>query len=282
MNIEIITTFENAKDYLYSAEQNDAEVQDLWQKHMIAPYWADITKWAPFDQSFKKPSCVRKLAELRQQLSVFSDISTEDLHNKFISITKALPTDDDDTMLVVLYPLCDSDQSVKERQNGVVGTAVFGNIIIRINPLADNYQKWIPYVFAHEYHHNIWGHNWFVLRGGQGYEGTFLEYMITEGQADLFAESLFPDLIPQWNRPFNNETEAMLWERVKLILFSTDQHIHSTYMFGDEKEGIPWCMGYSFGRTIVADYMQNNPNMTFLELIDVPAKKIFEASRFYA
>lgn len=280
MNIKIITTFESAEDYLLSAEQNDTEIQELWQKYMIEPYWADIAKWAPFDQSFKKPPCVRKLAELKQQLSMFSNVLTDDLYHEFINITKALPTDDEDTMLVVLYPLCDSDKTVKERQNGVVGTAVFGNIIIRINPLADNYQKWIPFVFAHEYHHNIWGHNWFVLRGGQGYEGTFLEYMITEGQADLFAESLFSDLIPQWNRPFNNETETMLWNRVKPILFSKDQQIHSTYMFGNEKEGLPWCMGYSLGRTIIADYLQKNPNISFSELIEVSAKKIFEASRF--
>lgn len=135
-------------------------------------------------------------------------------------------------------------------------------------------------MFAHEYHHNIWGHNWFVIRRGQGYEGTFLEYMITEGQADLFAERLFPDLIPQWNRPFDSETETTLWDRVKPVLFSKDQQIHSAYMFGNENEGLSWCMGYSFGRTIVADYLQKNPNISFSELIDVPAKKIFEASRF--
>ncbi len=77
----------------------------------------------------------------------------------------------------------------------MVGACVFGNIIININPLAEDYQDWIPYVFAHEYHHSVWGYNWFVIKGGQGLEGSFLEYMLNEGQADAFAESLFPQLL---------------------------------------------------------------------------------------
>jgi len=280
MKIEVKTTFQNAYNYLLSAELDEIEIQQLWKKYMIEPYWTDLTKWAPFDQDFKKPPHIKMLTQLKQQLSILSDISIDDLFHKFTNISKLLPSDDNETMLVVLYPLCDSDKSVKEKQNGVVGTSVFGNVIIRINPLADDYQKWIPFVFAHEYHHNIWGHNWFVLRKGQGYEGTFLEYMVTEGQADLFAESLFPELIPQWNRPYSNETEVILWDQIKPILFSTDQQIHSVYMFGDQNKGLPWCMGYSFGRIIVADYLKENAGISFSELLNIPARNIFEASRF--
>jgi uncharacterized protein YjaZ len=51
-------------------------------------------------------------------------------------------------------------------------------------------------------------------------------------------------------------------------------------MFGNEKEGLPWCMGYSFGKAIVADYLQNHPSISFTELIDVSAREILSGSRF--
>jgi len=221
-----------------------------------------------------------RLAELEAQLAILNEIDINSLQAEFTTIASALPLKDDDPMLAAFYPLCDSNRIVKERQNGVVGASVFGNMIININPLADGWQKWIPFVFAHEYHHNIWGHNWFVQRGGEGIEGTLLEAMITEGQADLFAESLFPDLEPKWNKPFDEETEKMLWERTKPVLFSVDHKINATYMFGNENEGLPWCMGYSFGKAIVQDYMQRYPTVSFLDLLDISAKEIFEGGKY--
>lgn len=68
------------------------------------------------------------LTKLRQQIFILFDVSTDDLYHKFINITKELPTDDDDPMLIVLYPLCDNNKIIRERQNSVVGIAVFGNI----------------------------------------------------------------------------------------------------------------------------------------------------------
>jgi len=100
---------------------------------------------------------------------------------------------------------------------------------------------------------------------------------ITEGQVDLFAMSLFPDLIPKWNQPFNNGAETTLWERVKPVLYSTDPEIHA----GDKPKGLPWCLGYSFGRMIVEDYLKNHP-MPLSKLLDILAKHIFESSRFHS
>ena len=280
MEIKIITTFENAGEYLANARENNAKIDALWAKYMIQPFWASIAAYAPFDQSFKQPPCITELAELYKQLSMLSKLDIDDLQSKFALATNALPSDDDDPMTVALYPLCNSNKTVKERQNGVVGATVFGNMIISINPLAESWQKWIPFVFAHEYHHNIWGHNWYVLRGGKGLEGTFLEYMITEGQADLFAMSLFPNSVPQWNQPFDTEKERMLWARINPILHSTDPEIHAAYMFGNDEKGLPWCVGYSFGRAIVSDYLQKHA-MSFSQLMNIPARQIFEESRFY-
>ncbi|HNX14946.1 MAG TPA: DUF2268 domain-containing putative Zn-dependent protease [Oscillospiraceae bacterium] len=270
MDIKILSTFDNVKEYLEAAERKDSDQQELWQKYMIDPFWPEISQWAPFDMSYMKPKNITNIAKLKEQLSLLSAVSVEELSGKFTKITKALPKDDDDPMIVALYPLCDSNTIVKERQNGVVGACVFGNIIININPLARDWQDWISYVFAHEYHHCVWGHTWFVLKGGQGLEGSFLEYMLNEGQADVFAKHLFPHLTPQWNQSLDKNTEMQFWEKIKPILFSKDPQIHSKYMFGDESEGLPWCIGYSFGKAIVENYLHKQPDITFSDLIGVP------------
>ena len=282
MDIRIVTTFENAIQYLLSAKNNQSSLPELWQKYLIEPFWADISKYAPFDISFMQPSHIQDLAVLKEQIDLLAEVSLSQLKAKFIDITKSLPVEDNDPMLVAIYPICNHNKTVKERQNGVVGAGAFGNIILNINPLATDWQNWVPYVFAHEYHHKVWGHNWYVLREGKGLEGTFLESIINEGQADLFAESLFPNLIPQWNRDLNDATEAELWNKVKPMLFSTDREAYQAYMFGNEEEGLPWCIGYSFGRAMVADYLLNHPNISFAELINVPAREIYEASRFFS
>ena len=280
MDTRIEMIIKNAEQYLLSTESNPSNLPELWQKHMIEPFWADISKYAPFDISFMQPSHIQGLDVLKEQIGLLTEVSLDELQTKFMDITKTLPVEDDDPMLVAIYPMCNNNITAKERQNGVVGAGAFGNIILNVNPLANDWQSWIPFVFAHEYHHKVWGHNWYVMREGNGLEGTLLESIINEGQADLFAESLFPNLIPQWNRPFDDATEAMLWNKVKPMLFSTDRKANEVYMFGNEKEGLPWCMGYSFGRAIVADYLLNHSSISFAELINVPAREIYAASRF--
>jgi len=280
MEIKILPVFKNAKNYIDEVTQCNSDILSSWQKYMINPFWSDITQWAPFDISYMKPIPIQNIDTLKEQSKILLQLSLEELHSKFIKITTMLPQSDDDPLLVALYPICDSNREVKERQNGVVGSCAFGNIIININPLANNYYDWISYVFAHEYHHCVWGHNWYSIRNGQGLYGNFLEYMLNEGQADLFAESLFPQLHPQWNRFSNSESEEILWEKFKSILFSTDQQIHRKFMFGDKAENLPWCIGYVFGRLIISDYMQKNPNISFIDLINITAIDILNGSRF--
>lgn len=282
MDIHLVSTLDSARDYLKAALGQGADLPGLWRKHMIDPYWEAIAQWAPFDHSHMQPTHVRRLDVLGRQLDILSGISLAALGEQFAGIAAALPREDGDPMIVALYPLCDGDRVAKERQNGVVGACVFGNIVLRVNPLAGDYRDWIPFVFAHEYHHCVWGHQRYVLGGGRGLEGSFLEYMLTEGQADAFAASLFPDLSPAWNRPFDGETEARLWEKMEPILFATEGRVHEKYMFGDEAGGLPWCAGYAFGLTIVGDYLGKHPGTPFADLIHVPAREMLRESRFGA
>jgi len=51
-------------------------------------------------------------------------------------------------------------------------------------------------------------------------------------------------------------------------------------MFGDEVENLPWCIGYVFGRSIVESFIQQHPNISFIDLINIAAIDILNGSRF--
>ncbi|QSF45048.1 DUF2268 domain-containing putative Zn-dependent protease [Paenibacillus tianjinensis] len=275
MEIEIICPFKNAWKYIDEMKKgNKKDSQLLWDAHLIQPYWDRISQWAPFDQSFMKPAGIEDLDTLEQQLKLLAEIDVDNLKSEFIRISRELPKHDEDPIIAAIYP--NNNELVKARQNGVAGACVFGNIMINVNPLADNWEEWIPYVFGHEYHHSVWGHHWYVLNGGL--EGNFLEYMINEGQADAFAKSLFPDLQPQWLRTLTESEEIEFWDKIKPILFSTDRHDFDKYMFGDEKSGLPWCVGYIFGNLVVNSYLRSHPQVSFTELIAVHPKEILNES----
>jgi uncharacterized protein YjaZ len=280
VDLNLLPVLNHAFDYLDESEYPGSNLPALWQTHMIDPFWGALAQWAPFDLSHMKPTPITDLNTLRKQTNLLSQHPLGEWQQQFAAITQTLPKNDEDPILVAIYPLCDSNTIVKQRQNGVVGACVFGNIIIQVNPLAHGYAAWIPYVFAHEYHHSVWGHHWYGMRGGQDLEGSFLEYMLNEGQADWFAESLFPTLQPQWNRLAEHDSEEELWAKLKPVLFSKDPDLHNTFMFGDEAEGLPWCVGYVFGRLIVGSYLQANPSHTPTDLLHTPTRDILQGSRF--
>ncbi|WP_026478566.1 DUF2268 domain-containing putative Zn-dependent protease [Alkaliphilus transvaalensis] len=280
MEVKFINTIESVKNYIKEIENGNLNYDELWDEFLIKPYWKELSQWAPYDCSFMKPSPIKDIEKLKEQLEVYQEINFNLLKTEFNKINNALVKEDDDPLVIAFYPLDDLNLTVKERQNGVVGTGIFGNIIININPLANDYEKWIPYVIAHEYHHSVWGHNWYVLRGNV--RGTLLENIISEGQADAFAKSLYGQLEPQWlNKPLTEERENLYWEKYQQVLDSTDRSLHNGYLFGDESIGLPWCIGYYFGYEIVKSFLRNNPQLSFTELIDIEPDMILNNSRFY-
>lgn len=278
MEVRIINTLESAKKYIQEVEKGNSNYDELWEELLIKPYWQELSQWAPFDCSFMKPSPIKDIEKLKKQLEILQEIDFEKLEEEFIKISNALVKKDDDPMVIAFYPLDDMNLIAKERQNGVLGTGIFGNIIVSINPLANDYEKWIPYVIAHEYHHSVWGHNWFVLRGSA--TGSLLESLISEGQADAFAKSLYGQLEPRWLNAITEEQEKSYWSKYLEVLDSTDRSVHNRYLFGDSSIGLPWCIGYYFGYEIVKSYLTNNPEVTYSQLVDTEPYTILNNSRF--
>lgn len=279
MNINIIYPYKNALKYINQIESSeDPNYEELWDKYLVQPYWDKISEWAPGAFGFMKPKPIKNIVSLKEQLQILDKIDFQSMENDFIRIIRALPKNDDDEITVAIYPLDNENTVVREKQNGVIGCCVAGNIVISVNPLAKDYQDWISYVFAHEYHHSVWGHHWYVVKGGL--KGTLIEYLLNEGQADAFAKSLHPHLRPSWLSNISKEEENNTWSKIQSVLNSTDRDIHAKYMFGSKELNIPWCIGYYFGNAIIDSYLENNSEVGFKELVDIYPEEILKMSGF--
>lgn len=275
--IEIINTFDAAHQYLYDAQQSGVKIDELWDRHMIAPYWETISQYAPFDHSFMKPKPIRNITALEQQLRLLDALDFSRIIEEFERIMALLPKEDDDPIVVAFFPLDDDEQVVKEQQNGVVGACVFGNIILNINPLANDFEKWLPYVFAHEYYHSVWGNHWYMEKQGAGLKNTFLEALINEGEADYFATKVNPELQPKW-LSVDDQLLMKSWNALKNSLDEQDRSKFDRLMFGDEEGAIPWTAGYKLGYYMVSNYMKKFNLSDFNDLLTTAPEAIYQNS----
>lgn len=280
MKLEIISVYENLDGYLFEMEKPNADYNALWEKYAIQPYWEKISQWAPFDMSDRKPTPIKDTCKLKRQIKMLREMNLDMIRNEFIRVIEALPNYDDDTIVIAIYPFDDENDIVKEWQNGVQGVNVFGNVLIQINPLATDYFKWIPYVFAHEYHHTVWGNYWHVIHGGR--TGSFIEALLIDGQADLFAKSLNPAFTPTWISQISKEQEKELWDNHYSKLLYDTNFDYTKYMFGDSELGIPWCSGYFFGYRIIESFKKLYPKISIKEMIEMNSAEIFSMSNYHS
>lgn len=264
MKIEILPIYLYLNDYVRQLESGAPDAPALWEKYAVAPWWKHLCRYAPMDLADRKPKCIKNTAQLRQQLELLQELDLSKLQAQFERAAAALPNFDENPITVALYPLSDSNQVVRERQNGVIGCSLFGNIMICINPLADDFATWVPYVFAHEYHHAVWGNYWYALNVGK-LDNCFLSALICEGQADSFALSLYPHLRPQWLFGLSEQTLAQLWNDVYGVLAEQKDVDYVKYMFG--RGEIPWCAGYAVGYWFFDRLRRQFPGRSWVEWI---------------
>ncbi len=273
--VVILPVYKQIKEYINEVRKGEKEADILWDEIMVSPYWDKLCEYAPMDLSMRKPEAITNLSVLEEQYKRLCLLDIEKLTEKFNQVTKLLPNYDDDPITVAIYPFSDSKKEVREKQNGVIGTSLFGNLYISVNPLATEYEKWIPYVFAHEYHHTVWGNFWYCLHGKE-LKGTFIDSLVIDGLADTFAMSLYPECKPLWIFSLEEDELLSLWYDTYRGLVNKQEVDYATYMFGSKEEHIPWCAGYAIGYAIVQHYLKQGKQYSNRELIETNPVKFLE------
>lgn len=267
MELKFLYPYKEMQKYLEGIGKN----QNAWKEIMIDPYWKQIAEWAGDTCDFMKPASIKN--NIKKQIEKFKILDLSVYEDVFKNVVSSLSKDDEDPMTVAFYP---SENNMDE---GVAGCNVWGNIIITINPLITNFQKWIPFVFAHEYHHVVLGFYWYCVKGGSDTKGNLLEHLINEGEADEFAKSLHPNYQPSWHKGVTKENEQFTWEKYKKVLYEVGSpQEQEKYMFGSKELGIPPFAGYYFGSKIVSSFMERHKNIGFNDLIKIPHQTIFSES----
>ncbi|NMA35162.1 MAG: DUF2268 domain-containing protein, partial [Clostridiaceae bacterium] len=178
---------------------------------------------------------------------------------------------------VCIYP----NLTLGESLHGVVGACLDDNFLIQVNPAVSGWERYIPWVLAHEYHHAVWGYNYYFLKGNRGQD--LLTTIISEGEADSFAKEITQETAPYWTRALTAEQEREQWAALKGYLYCEDSmELHCRFLFGDAKTATPPYTGYTIGFNIIQMYLKARKDISFAELADKDAKEILEASGYEA
>lgn len=265
MKLNLILAYRNLKEYIAKGTGELA-----WHETMVDPYWDILTQGAPFSMDHMKPICNMDKEEAQKQFELLEKIDWTQYIKVFEEICGKLPKEDEDILYIVIYP------STTEIPEGIYGTGVWGNIILNINPSKKHFQEWLPFVFAHEYHHSVWGNYWYCKKEGKGLNDSFLEKMIIEGEADAFAMSLFDNLVPSWHKGIKEAEETFVWQKIEAVMNQQmPPEEYSKYMFGDKVLGIPKNAGYYYAIKIVNAYIQKHKGITMAKLLTIAPNEIY-------
>ncbi|MCL1801881.1 MAG: hypothetical protein FWG25_11070, partial [Promicromonosporaceae bacterium] len=88
MEVKVVSAVPAVRAWLDASRHTPDRAKQLWESLVIEPYWNDLTKWAPFDQSFKKPKMITDTVALNQQLDLLDTYSINDLAETFNDIAE--------------------------------------------------------------------------------------------------------------------------------------------------------------------------------------------------
>ncbi len=276
--LKVIEPYQGIKNYINAVLTNESrDMNQLWMKYAVEPYWMD---WAEgqfneqrIRESISRP--VKEVVKLRKSIDVLEDSRIEALlREKYQVISEMLPPPDSDKT-VCIYPNICLDQSV----HGVVGTCAGENILIEANPWVGGWEKYLPWVLAHEYNHTVWGYNFYYLQGNKFQD--LMTSIISEGLADSFAKDVCPDLTPSWINALTADQEAQQWNVLQEYMRLEDNmELHHRFFFGDANNNTPPFTGYSIGYNIIREFLKKRPNIGHEKLVETNPWEILEVSNY--
>lgn len=275
----IVSAYQGLADYINAAKwKPSSDRAKLWLEYAIEPYWA---QWAQgqFNEArtreqLSKP--ILNLEELAVEVESLRNSGIEQLvENAYAQITQVLPSPLANRTVCV-YAADPGNQWLREQ--GVLGTGIGDNILLQINPLAANWSQWVPYVLAHEYHHAVWGYNYFAVQ--QKSSMDLLTGLLIDGEADTFAKLLYPDLHPIWINALTPAEETEQWAKIQEYLQGNDGTIYERFFFGNQDSGTPSYTAYTIGYRIVQAYLTRHPSETVFDLMHREAQEILSESGY--
>lgn len=173
-----------------------------------------------------------------------------------------------------------ADSKVLTLSEGLLGDGgIPGYMVISLVPNEKTLDR-LQAVIAHEMNHNI---RYQYIKWSQ--DVTLAEWVIAEGLAENFVESLFgPDYIGPWVKKNTLEVvEKRIKPKMKDKLNLSGMQAVMPYIYGDEisriqggeKVDLPYAAGYTLGYYLVKYYLEKTQQSIFQATI-LPAKEILK------
>lgn len=275
-NFRIIPLYEEVLNY--TKEMKGAKSPDNKQVYIdsvIKPF-QDIVSEEEIHMSngyfsyFSPTNQIEKLEENTIKL-----LKNQELINSLIkeSLLKSSQSLGGTDKTIFIMPISPEDVFPIQNMEGVSGVALDENaVLINIDPTFS--EEELKYVVAHEYHHTI-------RRENKELRKTLIDSFITEGGADVFARSIYPDKTPPWiQEPLTEESKAIILEGLKENLNTVDNSIYTDFRMGNRVKEIPLWSTYRMGNLIVKSYVDNHPDVSLKEWAQLDAEVILKGSDY--
>jgi uncharacterized protein YjaZ len=156
---------------------------------------------------------------------------------------------------------------------GVNGVARYSCVFHIFLSLKSWSQESLAHTVAHELNHTIYYYHHYDDFNNY----TLLDEMIMEGLAENFREQLLGGSPAPWaialaKQDVLDTLSAMNEE----TLYTRDQNIIKSVLFGNNKYQ-KWT-GYSIGYWLVKEFIKNNPNLSWNEIMKLPSRKVLQAT----
>jgi uncharacterized protein YjaZ len=271
-HVELVTTYALFDNYL--AQQVTPDIASASNQLIYEPLYKDIVPnaEAPFMfETIRTPYQPNDL--LRQEVDLLRGSDLLKITEKALSaITSALPGPDTKIIFMPANPSM-HEFFVKHTMCMNAVTIGSGKIVVMIDPTFTDWQRTLPYVIAHEYHHSTW-----ISKHWVNADLSLLEYLIFEGRADAFARSLYSDVSSPWTTMIGDEQEKTVWHLIEPEIHQRGHERINRVMFGDQD--IPLGSGYTIGFNIVRSFTQHNPGYSIRSIIDLKPEDILTMSRY--
>ena len=260
----LILAYEGQADYIAAVKADPAADKDALYKH----YVTDVYRGSCGSNGLiNLPSGVGRasavpthplgsLDELAENVRILRQSDTSRIADTALQkASTLLPGSQITACIFALDPI--QKGFVVMNMHGVYGeSSASGSFILEVVPQGD-WQDWLTYTVAHEYHHALYFRDYFRA---SSYSGDLTAGLILEGRADSFARIVYPERQAPWTGALTPEQEAAQWQAMQDSLTSKDPSINRRYIFGDGQ--IPRWTGYTIGFHIVQQYIHAHPEVS--------------------
>lgn len=275
-NFHIIPLYEEVLNY--TKEMKEAKSQDnkqVYVDNVIKPFQdivseEEIQLGDGYFSYFSPTEQVETLEENTIKLLENQELINSLIKEALLKSSQAIGGTD---KTIFIMPISPEDAFPVQYMEGVSGVAFDEKaVLINIDPSFS--EEELKYVVAHEYHHT-------VRRENKELRQTLLDSFITEGGADVFARSIYPDKTPPWiQEPLSKESEAIILEGLKKNLHTMDSDIYNDFRIGNRVKEIPLWATYRMGYLIVESYVANNPEQSVDEWTKLSAEEVLKGSDY--